>query len=131
MKKNILLVEDEEKLRIILKEYFLKEEFSIFEASDGQEALDIFQQEEINLIILDIMLPKMDGWSVCRRIRKISDVPVIILTARVDDDDKLLGYELGADEYVTKPYSPKVLVARVKALLRRAEGSVGKEEGHF
>lgn len=131
MTKNILLVEDEERLREILKEYFLQEDFQVFDVEDGKKAIEVFQMEEIDLVILDIMLPELDGWSVCRRIRKSSDVPIIMLTARADDDDKLLGYELGADEYVTKPYSPKVLVARAKAMLRRVEGSIGKEEGMF
>ncbi|GGE62514.1 response regulator transcription factor [Priestia taiwanensis] len=129
MKRNILIVEDEQKLRDITVDYFTNEGFNVFEAENGQKAIDIFREEEIHLIILDIMLPELDGWSVCRRIRKISDVPIIMLTARSDEDDKLLGFELGADEYVTKPFSPKVLVARSKAMLKRAEGTGGKEEG--
>lgn len=129
MNKNILLVEDEENLREIAKEYFLQENYHVFTACDGKEALEIFEEEAIDLVVLDIMLPELDGWSVCRRIRKNSNVPIIMVTARVDEDDKLLGYELGADEYVTKPYSPKVLVSRANAILRRVDGAIGKEEG--
>jgi two-component system, OmpR family, response regulator len=129
MQKNILVVEDEQKLREITVDYFKNEGFRVFEAENGKQAIDIFKEEEVHLIILDIMLPELDGWSVCRRIRKTSTVPIIMLTARSDEDDKLLGFELGADEYVTKPFSPKVLVARSKAMLKRAEGNAGKEEG--
>jgi len=114
---KILIVEDERILLEILKDYFLNDGYEVIEASDGKAALDLFQQHDISLIILDIMLPEMDGWSVCRRIRKNSDVPIIMLTARVDEDDTLLGFELGADDYVTKPYSPAVLLARAKRLL--------------
>lgn len=105
MAKNILIVEDEDILREILKDYFLSEQYVVFEARDGKEALVVFEEEEVDLVILDIMLPELDGWSVCRRIRKTSEVPIIMLTARVDEDDTLLGFELGADDYVTKPYS--------------------------
>jgi two-component system, OmpR family, response regulator len=129
MQRNILIVEDEQKLREITVDYFKNEGFHVFEAENGQQAIDLFKEEEIHLIILDIMLPELDGWSVCRRIRKVSNVPIIMLTARSDEDDKLLGFELGADEYVTKPFSPKVLVARSKAMVKRAEGNAGKEEG--
>jgi len=114
---KILIVEDEKILREILKDYFLNDGYEVVEAADGKAGLELFQQQEVNLIILDIMLPEMDGWSVCRRIRKMSDVPIIMLTARVDEDDTLLGFELGADDYVTKPYSPAVLLARAKRLL--------------
>ncbi|GBG05962.1 DNA-binding response regulator [Paenibacillus agaridevorans] len=114
---KILIVEDEKILLEILKDYFLNDGYEVVEASDGKAALELFQQYEIDLIILDIMLPEMDGWSVCRRIRKTSDVPLIMLTARVDEDDTLLGFELGADDYVTKPYSPAVLLARAKRLI--------------
>lgn len=93
-----------------------------------EKALELFAEHEIDLIMLDIMLPEIDGWSVCRRIRKESAVPIIMLTARSDEDDTLLGFELGADEYVTKPFSPKVLVARAKTLLKRADGAVGVAE---
>lgn len=129
MDKNILLVEDDERMREIVADYFLKEGFRILQCEDGKEALTIFEENEINLIILDIMIPQIDGWSVCKRLRKISDVPIIMLTARSDEEDKLLGYELGADDYVTKPFSPRVLVAKSKMLLKRAEGTVGKADG--
>lgn len=115
--KTILIVEDEAILREISKDYFQSEGYKVLEAADGKAALDLFQAHEIDLIVLDIMLPELDGWSVCRRIRKSSDVPIIMLTARVDEDDTLLGFELGADDYVTKPYSPPILLARAKRLL--------------
>ncbi|GGE51835.1 DNA-binding response regulator [Pullulanibacillus camelliae] len=117
MQQTILIVEDEDILREVLKDYFLNEEYQVLEAADGEEALNIFQEKKVHLIILDIMLPVLDGWSVCRRIRKVSNVPIIMLTARVDEDDTLLGFELGADDYVTKPYSPPILLARAKRLL--------------
>lgn len=123
MEKNILIVEDEERMREITCDYFKISGFNVFEAVDGKEALDIFEVKKIDLVILDIMIPELDGWSVCRRIRKKSDVPIIMLTARGDEEDKLMGFELGADEYVTKPFSPKVLVARAKALIKRVEGN--------
>lgn len=121
MSKTILIVEDEDILREILKDYFLNEQYKVLEARDGKEALSLFEEKEVHLVILDIMLPKLDGWSVCRRIRKTSQVPIIMLTARVDEDDTLLGFELGADDYVTKPYSPLILLARAKRLLRSSE----------
>ncbi|WP_054024799.1 response regulator transcription factor [Bacillus sp. FJAT-28004] len=117
MNNTILVVEDEDILREIIKDYLLSENYKVLEAADGKEALHLFQEHEVHLIILDIMLPELDGWSVCRRIRKTSNVPIIMLTARVDEDDTLLGFELGADDYVTKPYSPPVLLARTKRLL--------------
>jgi two-component system OmpR family response regulator len=115
--RTILVVEDEPILREIVKDYFLNEGYEVLEAVDGEQALQLIQARKVDLIILDIMLPRLDGWSVCRRIRKTSDVPIIMLTARVDEDDTLLGFELGADDYVTKPYSPPVLLARAKRLL--------------
>ncbi|MDQ0417040.1 DNA-binding response OmpR family regulator [Croceifilum oryzae] len=117
MKKTILVVEDEEILREIIKDYLLNEGYSVLEATDGNQALSHFEDHEVHLVILDIMLPQLDGWSVCRRIRKTSNVPIIMLTARADEDDTLLGFELGADDYVTKPYSPPILLARVKRLM--------------
>ncbi len=119
MSKKILVVEDEKRMNEIITDYLEMEGFKVFQAYDGVEALKIFHLEAIDLVILDIMMPKLDGWSVCRKIRSSSDTMVIILSARGDEDDKLMGFELGADEYVTKPFSPKVLVARVKALLKR------------
>lgn len=117
MSKTILIVEDEDILREIMKDYLLEEGYRVIEAIDGKQAVSLFQEHEVNLILLDIMLPELDGWSVCRRIRKTSNVPIIILTARSDEDDTLLGFELGADDYVTKPYRPLILLARVKRLI--------------
>ncbi len=117
MHRTILIVEDEPILREIMKDYFINEGYEVLEAGDGKEALSLFQEREVHLIILDIMLPELDGWSVCLRIRKSSNVPIIMLTARVDEDDTLLGFELGADDYVAKPYSPPILLARAKRLL--------------
>ncbi|PET95287.1 response regulator transcription factor [Bacillus cereus] len=117
MQRTILIVEDEDILREIMKDYLLNEGYNVLEAMDGKEALSIFEEHEVHLIILDIMLPELDGWAVCRRIRKKSNVPIIMLTARVDEDDTLLGFELGADDYVTKPYSPPILLARAKRLM--------------
>lgn len=121
MQKTILIVEDEHILREVMKDYLLHEGFEVLEAVDGKIAMTLFEEHEVNLIILDVMLPELDGWSVCQRIRKISNVPIIMLTARVDEDDTLLGFELGADDYVTKPYSPPILLARVKRLLERKQ----------
>lgn len=120
MNKNILIVEDELRIRILLRDYFKKDGFSIIEASDGEEALKCFSETNIDLVILDIMMPKIDGFKVCKTIRSVSNIPIILLTAREEEEDKLLGYDLGADDYVTKPFSPKVLVAKAKALLKRA-----------
>lgn len=121
MTKTILIVEDEDILREILKDYFLSEQYKVLEARDGKKALTLFEEEKPHLVILDIMLPQLDGWSVCKRIRKTSQVPIIMLTARVDEDDTLLGFELGADDYVTKPYSPPILLARAKRILESRE----------
>ena len=117
MQYKILIVEDETILREIVKDYLVNRGHEVIEAIDGEQALELFQEQDFHLIILDIMLPKVDGWAVCRRIRKTSNVPIIMLTARVDEDDTLLGFELGVDDYVTKPYSPPILLARVKRLL--------------
>ncbi|MBB6732361.1 response regulator transcription factor [Cohnella zeiphila] len=117
MPKTILIVEDQQVLREIMKEYLTDEGYRVLEAGDGSRALEIFEKDEIDLIILDIMLPELDGWSVCRRIRKTSNVPILMLTARSDEDDTLLGFELGADDYVVKPCSPPILLARTKRLL--------------
>lgn len=121
MAKTILIVEDEPILREVIKDYLLEEGFEVLEAGDGKQALATFQEHDLHLIILDIMLPELDGWSVCQRIRKVSNVPIIMLTARSDEDDTLLGFELGADDYVTKPYSPAILLARAKRLLQRRD----------
>ena len=122
--KKILIVEDEERMRRLIGDYLKREGFKIIEAEDGKRALEFFKSENIDLIILDIMLPEYDGWTVCREIRKSSKVPIIMLTARSEESDELFGFELGADEYVTKPFSPKILVARVNALLRRSNAVV-------
>ncbi|MCQ1531016.1 response regulator transcription factor [Lutispora saccharofermentans] len=118
---RILLVEDEAKMRELIRIAFKKENFETYEAMDGKQALNIFKNFHFDIIILDIMLPEIDGWTVCREIRKNSDIPIILLTARGEEFDKLFGFELGADDYIVKPFSPRELVARVKALLRRAE----------
>ncbi len=118
---KIMVVDDESRVRRLVKDFLSKDGYSVAEAADGEEALDIFfNTKDISLIILDIMMPKMDGWEVCREIRKYSKVPIIMLTARSDENDELLGFDLGVDEYVTKPFSPKLLVARVEAILRRS-----------
>ena len=127
MKRRILLVEDDMLMREFITDYFKKEQWEVYEAENGKLALEIFEQNSIDLIVLDIMMPEMDGWSVCRRIREKSDVPIIIITARAEDDDQMMGFELGADEYVTKPFSPRVLVARATALMKRTEGTIGRE----
>ena len=117
---KILVVDDESRMRKLVKDFLTKKNFQVLEAGDGEEAMDIFSKEkDIALLILDVMMPKMDGWEVCREIRKNSKVPIIMLTARGDERDELLGFELGVDEYISKPFSPKILVARVEAILRR------------
>lgn len=127
MKRRILLVEDDMLMREFITDYFKKELWEVYEAENGRLGLEIFEQTSVDLVVLDIMMPEMDGWSVCRRIRAKSDVPIIIITARSEDDDQMLGFELGADEYVTKPLSPRVLVARATALMKRTEGTIGRE----
>ena len=117
---KILVVDDESRMRKLVSDFLTKKNFQVLEAGDGEEAIDIFYAEkDVALIILDVMMPKMDGWEVCREIRKNSKVPIIMLTARGDERDELLGFELGVDEYISKPFSPKILVARVEANLRR------------
>lgn len=117
---KILVVDDESRMRKLVKDFLIKKNFQVLEAGNGEEAMDIFYEEkDIALIILDVMMPKMDGWEVCREIRKNSKVPIIMLTARSDERDELLGFDLGVDEYISKPFSPKILVARVEAILRR------------
>ncbi|MDV5106661.1 response regulator transcription factor [Clostridium perfringens] len=119
MNKTVLIVEDEIRIRFLVRDYFKKEGFNVLEASDGEEALRIFSENIVDLAILDIMMPKLDGLVVCRNIREVSNTPIILLTTKSQEEDKLLGYELGADDYMTKPFSPKVLLAKAKALLRR------------
>ena len=117
---KILVVDDESRMRKLVKDFLTKKNFQVLEAGNGEEAMDIFYEEkDIALIILDVMMPKMDGWEVCREIRKNSKVPIIMLTARSDERDELLGFDLEVDEYISKPFSPKILVARVEAILRR------------
>lgn len=120
---RILLVDDEERIRDMIKEYTSLEGYDIDEASDGMEALELFKQNKYSLIILDVMMPKVDGWSVCREVRKTSNVPVIMLTARGEEYDKLFGFELGVDDYIIKPFSPKELLARMKAIIRRSSST--------
>lgn len=123
-KRKVLVVDDESRMRKLVKDFLQRENFEVLEAGDGSEALDIFfADQDIALIILDVMMPKMDGWQVCREIRAYSKVPIIMLTARGDEKDELQGFELGVDEYISKPFSPKILVARVEAILRRTNKS--------
>ena len=122
---KILVVDDESRMRKLVRDFLQREDFEVLEAGDGSEALDIFfENQDIALIILDVMMPKMDGWQVCREVRAYSKVPIIMLTARSDEKDELQGFELGVDEYISKPFSPKILVARVEAILRRTGGSL-------
>ena len=120
-KIKILVVDDESRMRKLVHDFLTREGYAVVEAADGEEALDIFYSDKkISLIVLDVMMPKINGWEVCREIRKISKLPIIMLTAKGDESDELNGFEIGADEYISKPFSPKILVARVTALLRRA-----------
>lgn len=119
-KLKILVVDDESRMRKLVKDFLVKQNYEVLEAENGSIALDIFfEQQDIALLILDVMMPVMDGWQVCKEVRKYSKVPIIMLTAKSDEQDELLGFQLGVDEYVTKPFSPKILVARVEAILRR------------
>ena len=119
-KLKILVVDDESRMRKLVKDFLVKHNYEVLEAQDGEQAVDIFfEDKDIALVILDVMMPKMDGWQVCREIRAHSKVPIIMLTAKGDERDELLGFELGVDEYISKPFSPKILVARVEAILRR------------
>ncbi|HJA06238.1 MAG TPA: response regulator transcription factor [Candidatus Mediterraneibacter pullicola] len=123
---KILVVDDESRMRKLVKDFLAREGYVVIEAGDGMEAMDIFYEEkDIALVILDVMMPKMDGWQVCREIRESSKVPIIMLTARSEERDELQGFELGVDEYISKPFSPKILVARVNAILRRSLGNAG------
>ena len=125
---KILVVDDESRMRKLVGDFLTKNGYEVLEAGDGQEALDIFyRQKDLALVVLDVMMPKVDGWQVCREIRAGSKVPVIMLTARGDERDELQGFELGVDEYVTKPFSPRILVARIEAILRRtSQGAAGE-----
>ena len=125
---KILVVDDESRMRKLVKDFLTREGYTVLEARDGMEAMDLFYEgKEIALIILDVMMPKMDGWQVCREVRETSKVPIIMLTARSEERDELQGFELGVDEYISKPFSPKILVARVNAILRRTFGTVGND----
>lgn len=126
MSETLLIVEDEERMRNLLYAYFTKENYIVLTAENGLRGLELFRNHSIDLVILDIMMPLMDGFTLCTEIRKSSDVPIIILTAKSEEDDKLLGYELGADDYITKPFSPRVLVAKGKALLKRMNSASDK-----
>ena len=120
-KLKILVVDDESRMRKLVRDFLEKADYQVIEAENGERAVDIFfEEKEIALILLDVMMPKMDGWQVCREIRQYSKVPIIMLTARADERDELMGFNLGVDEYISKPLSPKILVARVNAVLRRA-----------
>lgn len=119
-KLKILVVDDESRMRKLVRDFLVKSNYDVLEAGDGEAALDIFySQKDIALIVLDVMMPKMDGWQVCREVRAYSKVPIIMLTARSDERDELQGFQLGVDEYIAKPFSPKILVARIEAILRR------------
>jgi len=119
-KLKILVVDDESRMRKLVKDFLVRKNYDVIEAENGEEAIDIFfAKKDIALIILDVMMPKMDGWQVCKEVRQYSKVPIIMLTAKGDEKDELQGFDLGVDEYVTKPFSPKILVARVEAVLRR------------
>ena len=120
---KVLVVDDESRMRKLVRDFLVKKDFEVLEAGDGAEAIDIFfATKDIALVILDVMMPKMDGWQVCREIRAYSQVPIIMLTARGEESDELQGFNLGVDEYISKPFSPKILVARVEAILRRSNG---------
>ena len=119
-KLKILVVDDESRMRKLVRDFLVRQDFDVVEAGDGEEALDLFYKDKsIALIILDVMMPKMNGWEVCRDVRETSKVPIIMLTAKSEESDELMGFDLGVDEYIAKPFSPKILVARVEAILRR------------
>ena len=120
-KLKIMVVDDESRMRKLVRDFLVRQNFEVIEAEDGEQALDLFYQDKkIDLIILDVMMPKINGWDVCREIRETSKVPIIMLTAKGEENDELQGFELGVDEYISKPFSPKILVARVEAILRRS-----------
>ncbi len=124
---KILVVDDESRMRKLVRDFLSKQNYEVLEAADGEEALNIFYaNNDIALILLDVMMPKMNGWEVCREIREVSKVPIIMLTAKSDESDELMGFDLGVDEYISKPFSPKILMARVEAILRRTS-QIGEE----
>lgn len=127
-KLKILVVDDESRMRKLVRDFLVKSGFEVLEAEDGAKAVDIFfEQKDIALVVLDVMMPKLDGWQVCKEIRNYSKVPIIMLTAKSDERDELMGFQLGVDEYISKPFSPKILVARIEAILRRTSG-LGQDE---
>lgn len=126
-KIKVLVVDDESRMRKLVKDFLTRQNYHVIEAEDGEQAVDIFfENKDISLIILDVMMPKMDGWQTCKEIRQYSKVPIIMLTAKSDERDELQGFDLGVDEYISKPFSPKILVARVNAILRRSN-AIGEE----
>ena len=129
---TVLIVDDEFRIRKLVKDFLVQKGYKIMEAGDGEEALNIFNENEnkINLILLDVMMPKLDGWSVLRQIRQKSNVPIVMLTARGEEQDELFGFELGVDEYISKPFSPKILVTRVEAILNRTKPKENKEKDY-
>ena len=128
-KLKILVVDDESRMRKLVRDFLVRQDFEVLEAGDGEEALDLFYKDKsIALIILDVMMPKMNGWEVCKEVRESSKVPIIMLTAKSDESDELMGFDLGVDEYISKPFSPKILVARVEAILRRTNKLGGASE---
>lgn len=128
-KLKILVVDDESRMRKLVRDFLVRQDFEVLEAGDGEEALDLFYKDKsIALIILDVMMPKMNGWEVCKEVRESSKVPIIMLTAKSDESDELMGFDLGVDEYISKPFSPKILVARVEAILRRTSKLGGASE---
>lgn len=131
MRKSILIVEDELRIRFLLRDYLLKEDFNVFEASNGEEGLYMFSTQKIDLVLLDIMMPIMDGLTMLEKLREVSTVPVILLTAKGEEEDKLQGYDYGADDYMTKPFSPKIVIAKVKALLKRTREDLDSSSQDF
>ena len=128
-KLKILVVDDESRMRKLVRDFLVRQDFEVLEAGDGEEALDLFYKDKsIALIILDVMMPKMNVWEVCKEVRESSKVPIIMLTAKSDESDELMGFDLGVDEYISKPFSPKILVARVEAILRRTNKLGGASE---
>lgn len=125
---TVLVVDDESRMRKLIKDFLVQKEYSILEAENGEQAIQVFEEnkEKIKIILLDVMMPKLDGWSVLRQIRQTSNIPVVMLTARGEEQDELFGFELGVDEYISKPFSPKILVARIEAILNR----INKNKGH-
>ena len=124
---KVLMVDDEARMRKLVKDFLAIKGYRVIEAEDGEQAVDIFfKEKDIGLVILDVMMPKMDGWEVCRTLRRYSQVPIIMLTARSEERDELLGFELGVDEYISKPFSPKILVARIEAILKRGNAGTGE-----